>query len=84
MALSEPQGRWQHEMAPAPSQRRVRSLIPWRRATDAMVEAELRQRVALAEEQLSSRPRLATCGHYGQPGDKVGSRPGVPRPLRGR
>ena len=65
MALSEPQGRWQHEMAPAPSQRRVRSLIPWRRATDAMVEDELRQRVALAEEQLSSRPRLATCGHYG-------------------
>jgi hypothetical protein len=42
-----------YEMAPAPSERRVRSLIPWRRATDAMVEAELRQRVALAEEQLA-------------------------------
>ena len=41
------------QMAPAPSERRVRSLIPWRRATDAMVEAELRQRVALAEEQLA-------------------------------
>jgi hypothetical protein len=33
--------------------RRVRSLIPWRRAADAMVEAELRHRVALAEEQLA-------------------------------
>ena len=42
-----------YEMAPVPSERRVRSLIPWRRATDAMVEAELRQRVALAEEQLA-------------------------------
>ena len=42
-----------YEMAPAPSERRVRSLIPWRRAADAMVEAELRQRVALAEEQLA-------------------------------
>lgn len=42
-----------YEMAPAPSERRVRSLIPWRRTTDAMVEAELRQRVALAEEQLA-------------------------------
>ena len=42
-----------YEMAPAPSERRVRSLIPWRRATDAMVEAELRHRVALAEEQLA-------------------------------
>ncbi len=38
---------------PAPSERRVRSLIPWRRAADAMVEAELRHRVALAEEQLA-------------------------------
>ena len=27
--------------------------MPWRRATEAMVEAELRQRVALAEEQLA-------------------------------
>ena len=42
-----------YEMAPAPSVRRVRSLIPWRRAADAMVEAELRHRVALAEEQLA-------------------------------
>jgi hypothetical protein len=42
-----------YEMAPAPSERRVRSLIPWRRAADAMVEAELRHRVALAEEQLA-------------------------------
>ena len=42
-----------YEMAPAPSERRVRSLIPWRRAADAMVEAELRHRVALAEEQLT-------------------------------
>lgn len=41
-----------YEMAPAPSER-VRSLIPWRRATAAMAEAELRQRVALAEEQLA-------------------------------
>jgi hypothetical protein len=52
------------QMAPAPSEGRVRSLIPWRRAADAMVEAELRNRIALAEEQLqTSRPRLMTCGH---------------------
>ena len=42
-----------YEMAPAHSERRVRSLIPWRRAADAMVEAELMRRVALAEEQLA-------------------------------
>ena len=42
-----------YEMAPAPSERRVRSLIPWRRTTEAMVEAELRQRVAVAEEQFA-------------------------------
>jgi hypothetical protein len=42
-----------YEMAPARSERRVRSLIPWRRATAAIAEAELRQRVALAEEQLA-------------------------------
>src|SRR3954463_2663913 len=42
-----------YEMAPARSERRVRSLIPWGRATAAMAEAELRQRVALAEEQLA-------------------------------
>ena len=41
------------DMAPASLERRVRSLIPWRRTTDAIVEAELRQRVALAEEQLA-------------------------------
>ena len=42
-----------YEMAAAPSERRVRSLVPWRRATNAMVEAELRQRIGLAEEQLA-------------------------------
>ena len=42
-----------YEMAPAASETRMRSLIPWRRATDVMVEAELRQRIALAEEQLA-------------------------------
>lgn len=52
-----------YEMAPAPSER-VRSLIPWRRATAAMAEAELRQRVALAEEQLAElKPRLVRCEH---------------------
>ena len=40
-----------YEMATAPSERQLRSLIPWRRATAAMAEAELRQ--ALAEEQLA-------------------------------
>jgi hypothetical protein len=41
-------------VAPASSERRARSLIPWRRAADAMpVEAQLRHRVALAEEQLA-------------------------------
>lgn len=52
VALSEPQD-GSYEMAPAPSERRVRSLVPWRRAADAMVEAELKHRVALAEEQLA-------------------------------
>ena len=47
-----------YEMAPARSERRVRSLIPWRRATAAIAEAELRQRVALAEKQL---PELKTA-----------------------
>jgi hypothetical protein len=42
-----------YQMAPAHSERRVRSLIPWRRATAAMVEPELRQRVALAEDQVA-------------------------------
>ena len=42
-----------YQMAPAHSERRVRSLIPWRRATTAMVEPELRQRVALAEDQVA-------------------------------
>ena len=38
-------------VAPASSERRARSLIPWRRASDA--KAELRHRVALAEVQLA-------------------------------
>ena len=38
-------------VAPASSERRARSLIPWRRASDA--NAELRHRVALAEVQLA-------------------------------
>jgi hypothetical protein len=47
-----------YEMAPARSERRVRSLIPWRRATAAIAEAELRQRVALAKKQV---PELKTA-----------------------
>jgi hypothetical protein len=43
-----------YEMVPAPSQRRVRSLVPWRRAAEAKAEAELMHRVALAEEQLAN------------------------------
>jgi hypothetical protein len=38
---------------PAPSARRSRSLIPWRTAEDVMADAELRHRVALAEEKLT-------------------------------
>jgi hypothetical protein len=40
-------------VAPASSERRVRSLLPWRRAAEARADAELRQQVALAEEQLA-------------------------------
>ena len=40
-------------VAPASSERRVRSLIPWRRAAEARADAELRQQVALAEQQLA-------------------------------
>jgi hypothetical protein len=35
------------------SERRVRSLMPWRRAGVARADAELRHRVAVAEEQLA-------------------------------
>ena len=40
-------------VAPASSERRVRSLIPWRRAAEERADAELRQQVALAEQQLA-------------------------------
>ena len=40
-------------VTPASSERRVRSLIPWRRAAEARADAELRQQVALAEQQLA-------------------------------
>ena len=39
-----------YQMAPT---RRLRSLIPWRRSTKAMVEPDLRHRIALAEEQVA-------------------------------
>jgi hypothetical protein len=39
-------------VAPKPSQRRVRSLLPWHRSGGARAEAELPHRLALAEEQL--------------------------------
>jgi len=42
-----------YEMAPAASETRMRSLIPWRRVADVRAEAELMNRVALAEEQLA-------------------------------
>jgi hypothetical protein len=38
---------------PKQSARRARSLIPWRTAADVMADAELRQRVTLAEEKLA-------------------------------
>jgi hypothetical protein len=41
-------------VAPTPSERRVRSLMPWRAAGGARAEAQLRHRVALAEEQLAN------------------------------
>ena len=37
-------------VAPTPSERRVRSLMPWHAAGGARAEAQLRHRVALAEE----------------------------------
>ena len=41
-------------VAPAPSERRVRSLLPWRRAAEARADAELRQQLAVAEQQLAA------------------------------
>ena len=41
-------------VAPAAPERRVRSLLPWRRAAEAArAEAELRQQLAVAEQQLA-------------------------------
>ena len=40
-------------VAPASSERRVRSLIPWRRAAETRAGAEFRQQLALAEERLA-------------------------------
>jgi hypothetical protein len=41
-------------VAPAAAERRVRSLLPWRRAAEAArADAELRQQLALAEQQLA-------------------------------
>ena len=41
-------------VAPAAPERRVRSLLPWRRAAEAArADAELRQQLALAEQQLA-------------------------------
>ena len=41
-------------VAPAASERRVRSLLPWRRAAEAArADAELRQQLAVAEQQLA-------------------------------
>src|SRR6476620_6918667 len=40
-------------VAPASSERRVRSLLPWRRAAEARADAELRQQLAVAEQQLA-------------------------------
>jgi hypothetical protein len=39
-----------YQMAPT---RRLRSLIPWRSSTKAMVEPDLRHRIALIEEQVA-------------------------------
>ena len=41
-------------VAPAPSERRVRSLLPWRRAAEERADAELKQQLALAEQQLAA------------------------------
>ena len=41
-------------VAPAAPERRVRSLLPWRRAAEAArADAELRQQLAVAEQQLA-------------------------------
>jgi len=40
-------------VVPASSERRVRSLLPWRRAAEARADAELRQQLAVAEQQLA-------------------------------
>jgi hypothetical protein len=40
-------------VTPASSERRARSLLPWRRAAEARADAELRQQLTLAEEQLA-------------------------------
>ena len=40
-------------VVPAASERPVRSLIPWRTAAEERADAELRQQVALAEQQLA-------------------------------
>ena len=52
--------RWQNgsyeidTVAPAAPERRVRSLLPWRRAAEERADAaELRQRLALAERQVA-------------------------------
>ena len=42
-------------VAPKASERRVRSLVPWHTSGGARAEAELRHRVALAEEQLAAQ-----------------------------
>jgi hypothetical protein len=49
---------------PEPSASRLQALIPWRasRSVRAMANAELRERVAVAEERIAdSRSRLMTC-----------------------
>ena len=40
-------------VAPAAAERRARSLLPWRRAAEARADAELRQQLAVAEQQLA-------------------------------
>ena len=72
-------------VAPASSERRVRSLIPWRRAAEERADAELRQQVALAEQQLADlKPHSMTCGRSETHGRRwhrraYGRRPHLPR-----
>ena len=40
-------------VVPASSERRARSLLPWRRAAEARADAERRQQLAVAEPQLA-------------------------------